>query len=160
MIRLTALLLLLGCAALAAAPSAPSPQPVAHYVSQRGDLAYLREGPSYQHKIVWVYRHRGYPFLVTASFDVWRRVEAPDGASGWMSATMLSDQRTVLITGKTRAPIHASADGGKLVGLADPGAVAGLKSCSRDACHISGQDIDGWIARDRIWGVGPGETFR
>ena len=33
-----------------------------HYVSQRGDLAYLREGPSYQHKIVWVYRHRGYPF--------------------------------------------------------------------------------------------------
>ena len=159
MIRLTALLLLLGCAALAAAPAAP--QPVAHYVSQRGDLAYLREGPSYQHKIVWVYRHRGYPFLVTASFDVWRRVEAPDGASGWMSATMLSDRRrTVLVTGKTRAPIHASADGGKLVGLADPGAVAGLKGCTRDACHISGQDIDGWIARDRIWGVAPEEIFK
>jgi SH3-like domain-containing protein len=159
MIRLTALLLLLGCAALAAAPAAP-PQPAAHYVSQRGDQAYLREGPSYQHKIVWIYRHRGYPFLVTASFDVWRRVEAPDGASGWMSATMLSDQRTVLITGKTRVQIHAAADGGKLVGLADPGAVAGLKSCNPDACHISGQDIDGWVARDRLWGVAPGETFK
>src|SRR5271154_2341452 len=148
MIRLTALLLLLGCAA-SAAPAAPQQQPAAHFVSQRGDLAYLREGPSYQHKIIWIYRHRGYPFLVTASFDVWRRVEAPDGALGWMSATMLSDQRTVIITGKTRVPIHASADGGKLVGLADPGAVAGLKSCGPDACHISGQDIDGWIARDR-----------
>ena len=73
---------------------------------------------------------------------------------------MLTDQRTVLVAGKTRAPIHASAEGGKLVGLADPGAVAGLKACTRDACHISGQNIDGWIARDRIWGVGPEETFK
>ena len=158
MMRLTALLLLLSCAAAAAA-SAPT-QPVAHYVSQRGDLAYLREGPSYQHKIVWVYRHRGYPFLVTASFDVWRRVEAPDGATGWMSATMLSDQRTVLVTGKGRVQIRADADGGKVVGLADPGAVAGLKTCTRDACHIRGEDIDGWIARNRIWGVGADEVFK
>jgi len=153
MSRLIALLLVL--AALPAMAATPT-----HFVSQRVGEAYLREGPSYQHKIVWIYRHRGYPFLVTASFDVWRRVEAPDGASGWMSATMLSDQRTVLITGKTRVQIHAAADGGKLVGLADPGAVAGLKSCNPDACHISGQDIDGWVARDRLWGVAPGETFK
>jgi SH3-like domain-containing protein len=160
MIRLTALLLLLPGSAAFAAPAAPLQQPVAHYVSQRGDQAYLREGPSYQHKIIWIYRHRGYPFLVTASFDVWRRVQAPDGTLGWMSASMLSDQRTVLITGKARVPIHAAADGGKLVGLADPGAVAGLISCRPGACHVSGQDIDGWIARDRIWGVGPEETFK
>ena len=54
-------------------------------------------------------------------------MEAPDGAVGWMSASMLTDRRTVLISGKTRVQIHAKADGGKLVGLADPGAVAGLK---------------------------------
>jgi SH3-like domain-containing protein len=131
-----------------------------HFVSQRVAEAYLREGPSYQHKILWVYRHRGYPFLVTASFDVWRRVQAPDGAIGWMSAAMLSDQRSVLVTGKERAPIHDSATGGKLVGLADPGAIAGLKSCTRDACHIRGEDIDGWIPRDRVWGVGADEVFK
>ena len=60
---------LLAVAAISAASAAPP-----HYVSQRADLAYLREGPSYDHKILWVYRHRGYPFAVTASFDVWRRV--------------------------------------------------------------------------------------
>src|SRR6185295_18683387 len=103
---------------------------------QRVAEAYLREGPSYQHKILWVYRHRGYPFLVTASFDVWRRVQTPDGVIGWMSAAMLSDQRTVLVTGKDRAPIHQSADGGKVVGLADPGSVASLKSCTATDCHI------------------------
>ena len=154
MIRLIVALLLIGVAPALAA------QPPARYVSQRGEQAYLREGPSFQHKIVWIYRHRGYPFRVTASFDVWRRVETPDGTVGWISAAMLSDRRTVLITGKSRVPIHAKQDGGKLVGLADPGAIAGLKTCTRDACRISGRDIEGWVTRDRLWGVGEGEIFK
>ena len=129
------------------------------YVSQRADKAYLREGPTYAHRVLWVYRHRGYPFAVLAEFDVWRRVRAADGAVGWMSASMLTDQRTVLVTGKGRAKLFADANGGKLVALADPGAVAGLVACAPSACHVRGEDIDGWITKDRIWGVGANEVF-
>ncbi|HWM61147.1 MAG TPA: SH3 domain-containing protein, partial [Rhizomicrobium sp.] len=105
-------------------------QPILRYVSQRSDKAYLREGPTYAHKVLWVYRHRGYPFAVIAQFDTWRRVRAADGTLGWMSAVMLSDQRTVLVTGQGRVKITAGADGGKVVALADPGAVAGLRACT------------------------------
>ena len=49
---------------------------VLRYVSQRTDKAYLREGPTYSHKVLWQYRHRGYPFAVIAEFDIWRRVQA------------------------------------------------------------------------------------
>jgi SH3-like domain-containing protein len=129
------------------------------YVSTRTDKAYLREGPTYAHKVLWLYRHRGYPFVVTAQFDTWRRVQAPDGAVGWMSAAMLTDKRTVLVTGQGRAKITASADGGKLTALADPGAVADLKACTVDACRIHGDSVDGWIAKSRIWGVGADEVF-
>jgi SH3-like domain-containing protein len=132
-------------------------QPVLRYVSQRSDKAYLREGPTYAHKVLWVYRHRGYPFAVIAQFDTWRRVRAADGTLGWMSAAMLSDQRTVLVTGQGRVKI--TAESGKVVALADPGAVAGLKACTRDACHIHGEEIDGWIPKSRIWGVGADEVF-
>jgi SH3-like domain-containing protein len=137
----------------------PARAAVLRYVSQRADKAYLREGPTYAHKVLWVYRHRGYPFAVIAQFDVWRRVQAADGTLGWMSAAMLSDQRTVLVTGKGRAKIFAEAGGGRIVALADPGAVAGLKACTRDACHIHGEEIDGWISKSRIWGVDAGEVF-
>ena len=77
-----------------------------------------------------------------------------------MSASMLSDDRTVLVTGKDRVQIHETAAGGKVVGLADPGAIAGLKSCTRVACHIRGEGIDGWIARNRVWGVSVDEVFK
>ena len=133
--------------------------PVLRYVSQRTDKAYLREGPTFAHKVLWQYRHRGYPFAVIAEFDVWRRVQAPDGTIGWMAASMLTDQRTVLVTGKGRVPLTAKADGGKVVALADPGAVASLKACTRDTCRIHGESVDGWISKSRVWGVGADEVF-
>jgi SH3-like domain-containing protein len=146
-------------AILAAVPAKARPEQVLRYVSQRADKAYLREGPSYAHKVLWVYRHKGYPFAVLAEFDVWRRVRAADGAVGWMSAAMLSDQRMVLVTGKGRVQLFERPEGGKVVALADPGAVAGLVACAPTACRIHGPGVDGWISRDRIWGVGASEVF-
>jgi SH3-like domain-containing protein len=154
MIRLVAILLIFSVTGAQAAS-----EKILRYVSQRSDKAYLREGPSFAHKVLWVYRHRGYPFAVTAEFDVWRRVVTADGTVGWMSASMLTDQRSVLITGKGQVKLTADSGGGKVVALANPGAVAALKACTRDACRIKGEMADGWIAKDRIWGVSPDEVF-
>ena len=99
MIRFAAILLVFSVGAAQAAP-----EKILRYVSQRPDQAYLREGPSFGHKVLWVYRHRGYPFAVTAEFD-WRRVRRRRHL-GWMSA-MLSDQRTVLVSGRGRVKITA-----------------------------------------------------
>jgi SH3-like domain-containing protein len=153
------LMVLLAAGAAQAQPSSNGGGKVLRYVSQRTDKAYLREGPTFAHRVLWQYRHRGYPFAVIAEFDIWRRVRAADGTTGWMSAAMLTDQRTVLVMGKGRAKITAKADGGKVVALADPGAIAALKACAPAACQIKGEGIDGWIARDRIWGVDANEVF-
>lgn len=145
--------------AIAAPIQAAAPPVLIHYVSQRTDKAYLREGPTYRHKVLWIYRHKGYPFQVIASFDVWRRVRAPDGTVGWMAASMLSDQRTVLVTGKGRVPIYAAPGDTKVVALADPGATAKLTACAPAACRITGEGVEGWIPRSRIWGVDANEVF-
>jgi SH3-like domain-containing protein len=111
--------------------------------------------------VLWVYRHKGYPFAVTASFDIWRRLRAPDGTVGWMSVQMLSDRRTVLITADGRSPIRAApGPKARLVGLAEKGAIAEVRACRRDACEIAGDGIKGWIDKSRIWGVGRDELFK
>lgn len=157
MTRLIAFFLLATCLAASAAP--PPGGKVLRYVSQRAEKAYMREGPTYSHRVLWQYRHRGYPFAVIAEYDVWRRVRAVDGTTGWMSHAMLSDRRTVLVTGKGRVNLHEKADGGDVVALADPGAIATLRACTRTACQVRSQDIDGWIPKSRIWGVGADEIF-
>jgi SH3-like domain-containing protein len=146
---------------LLAASLAPAAQIPPHYVSQRTNEAYLREGPGYAYRVLWVYRHKGVPFRETAGYDIWRRVVAPDGAVGWMSIEMLSDARTVLVTGKGRAQIRKdTGSDARIVGLADSGAVLKLKTCRDEFCRVTGSEMDGWIPRSRIWGVDANETFK
>ncbi len=159
MTRLIALFVFLFCSGAWAAPPAPPGGKVLRYVSQRAEKAYMREGPTYAHRVLWQYRHRGYPFAVIAEFDVWRRVRAADGTTGWMSHAMLSDRRSVLVTGKGRVNLYEKADGGSVVALADPGAIAYLRACTREACQVRSEDIDGWISKSRIWGVEANEVF-
>ena len=146
---------------LLAASLAQAPRIAPHYVSQRTSQAYLREGPGYAYRVLWVYRHKGTPFRESAGYDIWRRVTTPDGAVGWMSMEMLSDSRTILVTGKGRAQLRKDASlDGKVVGQADPGAVLKLKACAVEACRVASGDVDGWIPKNRIWGVDANEVFK
>ena len=106
------------------------------------------KGPAYAHKVLWVYRHRGYPFAVIAEFDVWRRVQAADGTVGWMSASMLT--RPAHRAGDRQGPgrsIIAEARWRQGGGAGRSRRHRRLEACTRGACHIHGEDIDGWIPK-------------
>ncbi len=136
------------------------PASAARYVSLRSDKAFLREGPTYQHRILFVYKRKDYPLQLLSVYESWRKVRDADGTTGWMSQTMLSDQRTVLVVGKGTAALHTAADeGSSIVAKAEPGVVAKLKACKPQFCEIAASGQKGWIDRTRIWGVDAGELI-
>lgn len=131
-----------------------------HYASLRSNKVYLREGPTFQHRILFIYERKDYPVEVLASYETWRRVRDADGTIGWVSQSMLSDARTVLIVGKGRADVRdAPGAAGSVIAKADPGVVARLKACKPQFCEISASGLKGWIDRTRIWGVDAGEVI-
>jgi SH3-like domain-containing protein len=135
-----------------------APALAARYVSLRSDKAFLREGPTYQHRVLFIYKRKDYPLQILSAYESWRRVRDVDGTTGWMSQTMLSDQRTVLVVGKGTAVLHAAADGASsIVAKAEPGVVAKLRACKPQFCQITVSGEKGWIDRTRIWGVDAGE---
>lgn len=141
-----------------------SPFPVAadvvHYASIRRDEAYLREGPSYAHKVLWIYRRKDYPVKIIESFDAWRRVKDADGTTGWMHHTQLSDARTIVFIGFTKSMLHADFQpSSKVVAYVEPGVVAKLKACKPAACEVETSGVDGWVDKKNIWGVDLGEVF-
>jgi SH3-like domain-containing protein len=145
---------------LAAAPAAAGDGPP-HYMSVRRDEANLREGPSYAHRILWVYKHKEYPLRVVARFDAWLRVKDVDGTIGWMHRTQLSERRTVLFIGFTKSAVRSSAaPDAKILAYAQPGVVARLRACKPRVCEIDAQGTDGWVDRRNIWGVDAGEVIQ
>ena len=152
-LRSLALALVL-CASTVSAADPP------HFASIRRDQAFLREGPSYAHRVLWIYRRKNYPVKIIATFDAWRRVKDVDGTVGWMHHTQLSDARTIVFIGFTKTPLHAKADpSSKPVAFAEPGVVAKLKACEPRLCEVETSGVEGWVDKKNIWGVELGEVF-
>lgn len=149
---------LLGLLAVTSAQAQEAAPKLPRYASLSSDKVYLRQGPTYAYRILWVYHRKGLPVLITAEYDVWRKVRLPDGAEGWVHRAMLSGRRTVMVTGKTPVPLRSNDnENSRIVALAAPGVIGMLGSCTNKACEIHADNEDGWIAKDRLWGVAFGK---
>jgi SH3-like domain-containing protein len=152
-------------AILLAAPASSAQRPEEgavppHYVSLDSDKVFMREGPTYDHRILWIYHRKGLPLLETAEFDVWRRVEDSQGTVGWVHSSMISNNRTVLVTAGKPAPLRSQeATNSPILALAQPGVIAKLEACGPAACQVSTGGIEGWVDKKNIWGVSAGDVF-
>jgi len=149
---------LLTAGLVSAAPQTPPPRP--YFVSIKVDKAYMREGPSDNNRIKWVYQRKGLPLEVLASFEVWRRVKDMDGEIGWIHTALLSRDRTAIVVGAADAPVRRRVDpNSDVIAEAKPGAIGRLMECAKLACEVKFEAAQGWIERARLWGVHDGDEY-
>jgi SH3-like domain-containing protein len=133
---------------------APSGLPVPRWVSVRAGRVNVRRGPSMDQDVVWVYVRAGVPVEIIAEYDTWRRVRDASGDTGWVKAAMLEGRRNVIITGRVNTAMLAKAKAdADVVAYAAPGLQAQLVGCEGEWCEISARGFDGYVTRDRLWGV-------
>jgi SH3-like domain-containing protein len=138
--------------------------PIPRFVSLKPSDTPMREGPSKDHRIKWLFKKEGVPVEIIAEFENWRRVRDSDGEDGWVYHTRLSGRRTAQINPKLKdktVPLRArDSDGAEVVAMLEPGVIGSVDSCNGSWCRISGQGFDGWLPQERLWGVYPGERVR
>ena len=115
------------------------------------------------HDVAWVYNRAALPVEVTAEFENWRRIRDWEGAEGWVYHSLLSGQRTALVSPQSKGkdellelrdkPDAASGVTAKL----QHGVLATVKRCKDGWCRLVGEGFDGWIEQPRLWGVYPNE---
>lgn len=131
--------------------------PLPRFVSMKAAEGNARRGPSLSHRIDWVFQHRYMPLKIVAEYGNWRRVVDRDGAGGWMHYSLLSGVRTVRIE-QDMTPMHKLADENAAVNArSEEGVIARLGACGPVWCKISADGEKGWVKRENIWGVLPGE---
>jgi len=134
--------------------------PIPRFVSMRAETANARRGPGLDHRVDWAFVHRGLPLEVTAEYGHWRRVRDRDGLGGWVHHSLLSGVRTGLVSAEAPVTVRAGPSGRTAVrALAEPGAIARIERCDADWCEIAAAGLRGWVPRDTLWGVQPGEVI-
>ncbi|MEK0084211.1 SH3 domain-containing protein [Benzoatithermus flavus] len=150
-----------GAAAENAAPPGsrgigPSGLPLPRFASLASSEVNVRTGPSTDHPIRWVYTRVNLPVRIVEEFDVWRRIEDPDGETGWAHASLLQLRRTVLVRGKEIQELRRSPDtNARVVARVEPGVIGSLVECSDGWCRIEAGGERGWLPKTVLWGVGP-----
>ncbi len=169
-----------------AAPPPPTPGasvgsktglPLPRYASLKTDRVNLREGPSKDHRTLWVFQRAGLPVEIIGEFETWRRIRDAEGTEGWVLHSLLSGRRTAIVIasktngkgkgegeGKPDTTLYARADetSGEQARL-QAGVIGNVKSCTGTWCRIivalpqKGGDVDGYVRQERLWGVYPDE---
>jgi SH3-like domain-containing protein len=130
-----------------------------YWASISAGQARMRTGPGENYPAVWMYVRRDLPIKVVGTQPNWRRVQDPEGATGWMLVRLLSEQRTALVTGNEPRPIYEEpADTSRVRYRAEPGVVGRISQCSAGWCRLDVSGRAGFIRTDHIWGVDPGEV--
>lgn len=145
----------LAAAMVFAVPVSAQQREVPYWATIRATELYMRKGPSPDFKIDWVYKRPGLPLKVIRVAQGWRLVVDPDGAQGWVSASLLSPDRGAVVVGEGLAALRAEPNqGAQLRWNAEPGVVGKLGDCDLGWCQFDVGGRKGWVRADRLWGAG------
>jgi len=143
---------------------AESGLPVPRFVSLKDDRVFARAGPGEKYPINWVYLRKGFPVEVVDEFDHWRLIRDVDNVEGWIHSVMLSGKRFAIVLTESstnnhlrlhRKPESSSA----AIAKVEPGAYGKLLDCIKGWCRIQFEPYRGWIRRNQLWGIYPGEKL-
>ena len=138
--------------------------PIPRYVSLKSDRVNLREGPSKDHRVTWVFQRAGLPVEVTAEFETWRRIRDSEGAEGWVLHSLLSGRRTALVApwekGQTFDMRDQTDAKSAITARLQAGVITSVRSCDGTWCSVMVRDVAGYMKQDRLWGVYPHEQVK
>ena len=138
--------------------------PLPRFVSLKSDNVNVRRGPGQEYDIAFTFVHAGLPVEITQEFDNWRKIRDSEGAEGWVFHSLLSGERTALVTPwEAGGPFAARrrADGGsEVVFYLEPRVITRVEECTGTWCRVGVQGFEAWIEQERLWGVYPDEVFK
>jgi SH3-like domain-containing protein len=160
MLKATALAAALLLTLAVGSAGAQSERKPPYWASISASKAAMRTGPGRNYPMTWIYHRPDLPVKVVETYPNWRKVQDPDGATGWMLQRLLSDTRTGLVVGTEPRPLHEAPDAGSRVRYrAEPGVVGRLSKCANGWCQFDVGGRQGYIRQDTLRGVEPGETL-
>lgn len=134
--------------------------PLPRWASLKSDEVNLRKGPGTRYPIEWVYRRHDLPVQIEREYETWRLVEDQDGVKGWVHQANLTGRRSFVVKGGERTMHHSGAEDSAVVARLRPGVVGRIRACEAHAtwCEVQVGDYRGWLKRDDMFGVYPGEA--
>lgn len=130
------------------------------FASLRADDVNVRAGPGVRYPVKWKFVQRNMPVQIVAEYDTWRKIRDWEGAEGWVHRAMLSSRRSLIVVGQGQTMRKDATDDSAAVARLATGYVVTVSQCGREWCEVEAGGYEGWVKRDHVWGILPGERLQ
>ena len=150
------LLLAIFCLFFTNVLAGPAGLPVPRFVTIKFGEVNARTGPESDCPIEIIFIQKGEPVEIVAEYGQWRKIRDVDNEGGWVHSSVISGNRSVIITSKAETFLLKNpGQHENIVAKLLPKTRCKFHKCKDDWCSITCESYKGWVARKLLWGVYP-----
>ncbi len=122
------------------------------FLSLKNNEVNLRQGPSFEYPIKFVYKKKFLPIEVLDKSETWIKIRDFENNSGWIHISQVSKKKSA-INKKNNSIIYKKPTiYSKPIAKLEIGRLILIKKCKVKWCKITTGGFKGWIFESSLWG--------
>ena len=122
------------------------------FLSLKNNEVNLRQGPSFEYPIKFIYQKKYLPLKVLDKSENWRKIRDLENNSGWIHISQLSKKKTAICIKNNSVLYKRPTIFSDPIAKLETGRLVLVKKCKMKWCKISSGDYEGWIVKNTLWG--------
>ena len=123
-----------------------------NFLSLKNNEVNLRQGPSFEYPIKFVYQKKYLPLKVLDKSGNWRKIKDLQNNSGWIHISQLSKKKTAICIKNNSVLYKKPTIFSKPIAKLEVGRLVLIKKCKEKWCKITSGSFKGWIFKSSLWG--------
>ena len=134
--------------------SAQKIQEVNYFASLRAEETNVRSGPGQNYPIKFTFKLRGIPVRVISEYDNWNEIEDFNGQSGWVTQSLLTKKRMLMVrTTKSFVNMHSkNNEKSRIIFRLENNVIGDYLKCVEGWCGIKINGKKGWVKDADLFG--------
>jgi len=122
------------------------------FLSLKNNEVNLRQGPSFEYPIKFVYKKKYLPVKILDKSETWRKIIDFENNSGWIHSSQLSKKKSAICKKNNSVLYKKPTIFSKPIAKLEIGRLVLIKKCKLKWCKISSGNFSGWIYKNSLWG--------
>ena len=122
------------------------------FLSLKKSKVNVRYGPSFESPIKFIYKKVNLPLKQIDKKENWRRVIDFKNNSGWIHWSQLKKVNSIILL-EDQILFKRPSNFSTPIALIKKGRLLALKKCDTKWCKIETANYNGWIKKNKIWGL-------
>ena len=122
------------------------------FLSLKNNEVNLRQGPSFEYPIKFIYKKKYLPVEILDKSETWRKIKDFENNSGWIHASQLSKKKSAICKKNNSVLYKKPTIFSKPIAKLEIGRLVLIKKCKVKWCKITTGGFKGWVFKSSLWG--------